>query len=225
MTELEKKMLISKDEYDYLMEHFGYETSLTKKPIVKQINYYFDDDELSMNRQNITCRIRFKEGKYIGTMKKHSCGSDKSVETEIEIYDGINKNAFTDMGLKPRGQLITERCVILKNTSCEVVLDKNDYLGYTDYELEIEYSLEHEKEAQIIIRVFRDMLVRRKCLLEHKEDFMDLYNVPSKSNRFFERKAINDNTLEKKEEALREKSFVHSKELLVYNLHQKPPYH
>lgn len=212
MTELEKKMLISKDEYDYIMDYFGYETSLTKKPIVKQINYYFDDDELSMNRQNITCRIRLKDGKYIGTMKKHSYGSDKSVETEIGIYDGINKNAFTDMGLKLQGELITERCIILKDTTCEAVLDKNEYLGHTDYELEIEYSPDHEKDAQAIMQSFRDMLARRKCLIVYKESFMDLPNIPSKSNRFFDRKFISNQMLEKKEESLTDKTSVYSRE-------------
>ena len=198
MTELEKKMLISKDEYDYIMDHFGYEIPLAKKAIVNQINYYFDDDDLSMNRQNITCRIRFKDGKYIGTMKKHSCGSDdKSIETEIKIYDGINKNSFTDMGLKLQGELITKRCVVLKDANCEAVLDKNEYLGHTDYELEIEYSPEHEKDAQAIMQIFRDMLARRKYLIVYKESFMDLPNVPSKSNRFFERKIFNDQVLEK----------------------------
>ena len=36
MTELEKKLLLSKDEYDYLMEHFGYENPLIQKPIVRR---------------------------------------------------------------------------------------------------------------------------------------------------------------------------------------------
>ena len=42
MTEREKKMLVSKDEYDYLIEQLGYELPGIKKPIIRQINYYFD---------------------------------------------------------------------------------------------------------------------------------------------------------------------------------------
>ena len=187
MTELEKKILLTEDEYDYLMEHFGYENPLIQKPITTQINYYFDTDDFSMNRNNTTCRIRWKDGNYKATMKKHSSDTDQSTETEMKIYDGLESNAFIDMGLKLQGELITKRCVIMKDVNCEIVLDKNEYLGYTDYELEIEYAPGHEKDAQTILKIFRDMLTRRKCFLVYKESAANLPSVPSKSNRFFEK--------------------------------------
>ena len=190
MTELEKKLLLTEDEYDYLMEHLSYENPLIQKPITIQINYYFDSDDFSMNRQNTTCRIRLKDGKYKATMKKHASGGDQSTETEMKIYDGLESNAFTDMGLKLQGELITKRCVVFKDANCEAVLDKNEYLGHTDYELEIEYTSEHEKDAQVIMKIFRDMLTRRKCFLIYKEGIANPPKVPSKSNRFFERMSI-----------------------------------
>ena len=64
MTELEKKLLLLKEEYNYLFRIFG-----DSKNIKKQINYYFDTDDFSMNKQNVTCRIRLKDGKYKGTIK------------------------------------------------------------------------------------------------------------------------------------------------------------
>ena len=187
MTELEKKLLLTEDEYDYLMEHLGYESPLVQKPVTTQINYYFDTDDYTMNRKNTTCRIRLKDGKYKATMKRHSTGKDQSTETEMEIYDGLESNSFTKMGLKLQGELITKRCIVFKNTNCEAVLDKNEYLGHTDYEVEIEYTSEHEKDAQAILKIFRDMLTRRKCFLIYKEGIADPPKVPSKSNRFFER--------------------------------------
>ena len=187
MTELEKKLLLTEDEYDYLMEHFGYESPLIQKPIVTQINYYFDTDDFSMNRQNTTCRIRLKNGKYKATMKKHASSGNQSTETEMEIYNGLESNAFTDMGLKLQGELVTKRCVVFKDKSCEAVLDKNEYLDHKDFELEIEYTEDHEKDAQAILKVFRDMLTRRKCFLAYKESLKDVSDVPSKSSRFFER--------------------------------------
>ena len=187
MTELEKKLLLTEDEYDYLMEHLGYESPLIQKPIITQINYYFDTDDFSMNRQNTTCRIRLKDGKYKATIKKHASGGDQSTETEMEIYNGLENNAFTEMGLKLQGELNTKRCVVFKDANCEAVLDKNEYLGHTDYELEIEYTSEHEKDAQTILKIFRDMLTRRKCFLIYKEGIADPPKVPSKSNRFFKK--------------------------------------
>ena len=140
MTELEKKLLLTEDEYDYLMELLCYESPLIQKPITTQVNYYFDTDDFSMNLQNTTCRIRLKDGKYKATMKKHASGGDQSTETEMEIYDGLESNSFTKMGLTLQGELITKRCIVFKDTNCEAVLDKNEYLGHTDYELEIEYT-------------------------------------------------------------------------------------
>ena len=187
MTELEKKLLLTEDEYDYLMEHFGYESPLIQKPIVTQINYYFDTDDFSMNRQNTTCRIRLKDGKYKATMKKHASDGDQSTEAEMEIRNGLESNVFTDMGLKLQGELVTKRCVVLKDANCEAVLDKNEYLGHKDFELEIEYAPEHEKDAQVILKIFKDMLTRRKCFLAYKENLKEVPDVPSKSSRFFER--------------------------------------
>ena len=187
MTEHEKKLLLTEDEYDYLMEHLGYESPLIQKPITTQVNYYFDTDDFSMNRQNTTCRIRLKDGKYKATMKKHASGADQSTETEMEIYNGLESNAFIDMGLKLQGELVTKRCIVFKDANCESVLDKNEYLGHTDYELEIEYTADHEKDALAILKIFRDMLTCRKCFLAYKESLKDAPDVPSKSNRFFER--------------------------------------
>lgn len=187
MTELEKKLLLTEDEYDYLMEHLGYESPLTQKPITTQVNYYFDTDDFSMNRQNTTCRIRLKDGKHKATMKKHTSSGDQSTETEMEIYNGLESNAFTDMGLKLQGELVTQRFVVLKDANCEAVLDKNEYLGHTDYELEIEYTQDHENDAQAILKIFKDMLTRRKCFLAYKESLKEAPDVPSKSSRFFER--------------------------------------
>lgn len=191
MTELEKKLLLSKDEYDYLMEHFGYENPLIQKPIVTQINYYFDTDDFAMNQQGTTCRIRLKDGKYKAIMKKHFANTDQSTETEMDIYTGLDNNAFTDMGLKLQGELVTERCIILKNEIFEVALDKNEYLGYTDYELEIEYLPHYEENAQALLSSLHTMLIRKKRFLPYRRGDMQMPHEPNKSNRFFERRQKN----------------------------------
>ena len=192
MIEFEKKMLLSKDEYEYLIERFDCKSHSTSSTNIKQINYYFDTDDFSMNRKNITCRIRLKNGKYKATMKQHSSNSDKSTETEMEIYDGLKNNAFTNMGLKLQGSLSTDRYIILKDFNYNVVLDKNEYLGHKDYELEIEYTPEYEKNAKFLLQMFQNMLMRRKCFLAYQERFSNISNVPNKANRFFDRKAIVD---------------------------------
>lgn len=183
MVELEKKLLLSKEEYDFILKNYG-----QNKPINKQTNYYFDTDNFSMNRKGITCRIRLKNGKYKGTIKSHSAGRDKSIESEVSVKNGIFDNAFIDMGLKYQGELVTERCIIFKDPNYEVVLDKNHFLEHTDYELEIEYALNYEKIAELIMQNVINLLLTHipsTSLNDIKERRM---KSTSKSNRFFERR-------------------------------------
>lgn len=190
MTEHEKKMLVSKDEYDYLIEQLGYELPRIKKPVIRQINYYFDTEDLAMNQNHITCRIRLKNGHYKGIIKRHFPDTDQSTETEIKIYDGIYENTFTDMGLQLQGSLITERCIIFKDSNHEIVLDKNEYLGYTDYEIEIEYSPDYEEKAELTLKALHNMLVKRNSSSSCRKNSTTFKNVSSKSSRFFERKKL-----------------------------------
>ncbi len=184
MIELEKKIMLTKGEYDYLLSKFGKD-----KPIIKQTNFYFDTEDLSMNQRNITCRIRLKDGKCHGTMKSHIANTNQSIETEMAVRNGIYDNAFIDLGLKLQGELVTERCIIVKNSICEVALDKNDYLGYTDYELEIEYSPNCENEANSILQTLLNTLIHYKKDLSLLDHTTPTNNTFSKSNRFFARRA------------------------------------
>lgn len=186
MVELEKKLLLTKEEFNSLLLYFGNE-----KQRVKQVNYYFDTEDLSMNRQGVTCRIRLKNGTYTATMKQHT-NFDRSTETKIDIRNGLDDNAFIDMGLTLQGELVTNRCVILKNAVCEAVLDQNDYLGYTDYELEIEYLTEHEADADAIMQACLRVLKDNIPVLSSNDMPLCCNKVPSKSARFFERKAKYD---------------------------------
>lgn len=188
MTEFEKKLLLSKDDYEYLTEELKHEKLLFQKPMIKQINYYFDTDDLEMNKKGITCRIRKKDGKYKATMKQHIEGSEFSTETDMLLDGTLTKNVFTNMGLKLQGELCTERYIIFEDESCTVMLDKNTYLGQIDCELEIEYSEGSESYAERILQIFRDMLLKRRLILARGEIYANSQNAPSKSHRFFEKK-------------------------------------
>lgn len=181
MIEKEKKVLLSQKEYSCLLEHFG-----TGKPTIKQTNYYFDTDDLSMNERNITCRIRFKDGRYKATVKKHIIAEESSYETEIEVRGGIHDNIFIDLGLQMRGKLTTERCTLIESDHYTVFLDRNEYQNYVDYELEIEYASNFEQEASAILHTLSDILLYHNSAFSLQSLIERYKNAKSKSQRFFE---------------------------------------
>lgn len=182
MIEREKKFLLTQNEYRILLRHF----SSTSYPSTVQRNYYFDTDNLVMNRNGITCRIRYKNGKLEATMKRH-CRiiKDFSLEENMKQPNSIESNCFTDIGLKYQGCLTTQRTIILKTEAYELVLDKNNYLDVTDYELEIEYYDSYEKEATQMHEQIIEVLRRNGIGTSHIKQ-----TEKSKSQRFFEKRGV-----------------------------------
>ena len=188
MRELEKKVLISKDDYQYLIDNFKQENLISGNSMIKQTNYYYDTDDLDMNKKGVTCRIRQTNGNYTATIKEHINGSELSNETDMSVNGTLKKNVFTDMGLDLQGKLYTERHIIFEDDRCKAMLDKNEYLGKIDYELEIEYLEGSESDAERVLQILRDMLFKRKLIDAYKEVYTKTPDPQSKSRRFFERK-------------------------------------
>ena len=186
MKEFEQKILLSKSEYDCIMAHLGQRERTTR-----QVNYYFDTDDFSMNKHGVTCRIREKDGKLKATYKDHrraKCFC--SEETDCTIRNGLEDNDFVDMGLTYQGCLDTCRTVIMEKPFCTVTVDRNEYLGITDYELEAEYLEGHE----VLVMTHVKKMLGCLGVLKDSEKFNVLTirtaNVKSKSERFFDRKEL-----------------------------------
>ena len=183
MLEYEKKMMLTEDEYLSIL-------MLVRKyvPIETQTNYYFDNDDLSMNEKGITCRIRAKDGKYKATVKNHNTEHpDCSIEVALIEKTEFDPRIFNVLGLHHQGELVTDRVVVHKDSACEMVLDRNVYLGYTDFELEVEYSKESERRAQTLIEHIGECLVATEQLTGIDEFVARVGRGKSKSQRFFER--------------------------------------
>ena len=183
MLEYEKKIMLTADEYlSILMLMCKY------VPMQTQTNYYFDDDEFSMNEKGITCRIRGKNGKFKATIKNHNVESpDCSVEVDLVEKTEFESQIFNVLGLHHQGELITDRVVIHKDPVCEMVLDRNVYLGHTDFELEVEYSKESEQEAQKLIESIGDYLVSTGQLTGIDAFINRIGQAKPKSQRFFDK--------------------------------------
>lgn len=139
-------MSLTKDEYQTLLTIGGAEPYL-------QVNYYFYCDKMP---KDVMLRIRFKNGKYLFCYKKllsYDNGVNVCDEREKEIdeldakalLDGVLTSAdiktLADVDLpyeyKCVGCLSTYRARFQLN-GWTIELDKNEYLGTTDYELECE---------------------------------------------------------------------------------------
>ncbi len=184
MFEFEKKIMLTEQEYNLLTT---YKVKNTQSKI--QTNYYFDTDDFDMNKKGVTCRVRSENGKFKSTIKSHvGVNSDCSIEKDTAFKDEFDPSAFGNMGLHMQGALITERMILYKNDCCEMVLDRNIYLGMSDFELEVEYTENNEDMALQLINVVAKGLVDADLISSKEELLMRIGKSKCKSQRFFDQK-------------------------------------
>ena len=190
MLEFEKKIMLKPKEYAFLVDHFS---GISEK--TTQTNYYYDTDLGDMNELGITCRIRKKHGKYVATMKAHQPDyKDCSIEISKDVKGIEDMSLFEGLELKYQGELHTTRYKINAINGIEVSIDRNNYLGKNDYELEIEYNPGEEEKAFIQLNIIADLLVMNGMVKSRYQIRNRASNSISKSERFFNRK----NTLKKR---------------------------
>lgn len=183
MLEYEKKIMLTKEEYFMIVE-----LMCRHSPSVIQTNYYFDTDNFAMNAKGITYRIRAKDGKYQATIKRHNAEHpDCSIEVDLVEKTEFDPKIFNVFNVHYQGELVTDRIVLQKESSCQAVLDRNVYLGHTDFELEVEYCKESEERAQTLIEGIAECLVATERLAGIDEFLSRVGKGGSKSQRFFER--------------------------------------
>lgn len=178
MLEFEKKILLTEREYCILLNQITSPDS-----VIKQTNYYYDNDTLDMNLKGITCRIRHKEDKYTLMIKSHKHGDDYcSFEKNIAVLDHFDDTKFENMGLSLKGKLVTYRQLFYKDKNIEIVLDKNEYFNVVDYELEIEYPNECEALVDNHITKIANILG-----IKQETIFKRMVSAETKSNRLFKK--------------------------------------
>jgi Uncharacterized protein conserved in bacteria len=141
--EIEYKSLLNEREYKKLKEQFSSFSS------VVQINTYFDTEDRSLCKQNISLRVRQINDEFILTIK-HPSGE------HVQEYNAVlNDNKLSSLILHPLiekyifpyisreiailGALTTSRITIPYRQGI-LCIDQNDYLNHTDYEIEYELS-------------------------------------------------------------------------------------
>lgn len=183
MIEREIKIMLTDREYAAVLSAMY----IYDNPTV-QTNYYFDTEDFQMNKKAITCRIRCKDGVYKATVKKHNIGTDCSVEYDLCTGCFFDTSVFNAPGLIYHGNLTTERTYLHREKSCTMVLDKNSYLGITDYELEIEYTHDRSDSCRRQIKDIVEILLDSQCITSEEEFMSRISAGKTKSERFFEEK-------------------------------------
>ena len=185
MLEYEKKVLLTEDEYAVLADQ------CRGISVESQTNYYFDTDDFYMNRKGITCRIRAKNRRYKTTIKNHTAGG-LHCSMEVELWEGTEYNSkFNEaQWLCFQGELVTKRIILYKDAFCEAVLDRNTYLGYMDYEIEVEYVQGCEDSALDYLKSVANCLVAANLVDSVDSFLLRVGKGNSKSERFFKRKRL-----------------------------------
>lgn len=182
MIEREKKRLLTPEEYAFLMQRLPSAAVTTT-----QVNYYYDTPDGALNALDITYRIRECGGGCLATVKIHESEGEESRELSFSTTEQPDTVDFGRMRLLCQGTLTTARTTFSPGASLCVCLDRNDYLGVTDYELEVEYAEEAAPLARRYLENLAAVLAARG-LIPTPDVFLRRGQAPNKARRFFVQK-------------------------------------
>lgn len=150
MLEKEIKIMLSEEEYLNLMR------LMQPEKTVRQVNHYYYSKACSEKR--ISVRVREVGNKVLLQIKLPVSSSGAlAVREEIEqelsrVPDRIDKEVLKELcGIDDTaeriGSLETERSLCYMFDGVELCLDRNEYLGVVDHELEAEYTRAYPEEV------------------------------------------------------------------------------
>jgi uncharacterized protein YjbK len=148
MIEKEYKEIISEKKYKEFLGFFKINKT------VNQTNFYYADKEELLNSYGISVRVRLIGGKFFLQTKiphkdkncpgglKISDETEELLSSAPEIISGEKISEITGFKIgdvKLIGSLETTRSICEWDIENMLCIDKNNYLGITDYEIEAEY--------------------------------------------------------------------------------------
>lgn len=172
--EYEERVLISKSDYEKVIE----DIKLSGKEISHLIieNIYLDNDDSFIEKNHYMLRVRTTNG----TNQELTLKIQNKDNSNIEINEALNSHPEIDKNIdgefkdyKEKAKLVTDRLEVQFEDHL-LVIDKNTYHGIEDYDLEIESENQH-KSKEII------SFYCKKYSLKYDP------NYKTKSHRAFER--------------------------------------
>ena len=154
--EIEAKALVQEDEYRRLVKRFR------NYPKYIQTNHYIDNDESLLRKEGLALRIRQKFDHYEMTLKtplsQGLLEKNENLKGE-EFHAFFDKRQFPENDLKRfltmldidveslyvKASLTTTR-IDVPYEGGKLSIDRNEYNGMVDYEVELEYNNEADAE-------------------------------------------------------------------------------
>jgi len=169
MIENEFKIMLSKEQYDAIHMLYSWDSE------AEQVNWYYDSESGELSGRHITCRVRTLGGRFYLQVKlpahENSSGAVSRIELERELtsipefISGQELSEFSGAAglpdVKLLGSLSTYRSV-KRFDGAEIDLDKSEYFGRTDFELEVEYTDEASAQA-VIFEIEQQVTLDRKA--------------------------------------------------------------
>lgn len=148
--ERELKVILNKEQYDQLLNSYDFDEPILQK------NTYFDSFDQQLKKAQCAVRIRNIGSENILTVKK-----PKDAITKYEYEFPISPESYTIEDLHPSEKDHLESIIHLneklyptvvfetirrnlKTRDAVISLDKTVFANHTDYELEYEYSDDHD---------------------------------------------------------------------------------
>lgn len=164
MIENEFKIMLTFEQYEKLLSLYKWDKTIV------QTNHYFDSDRLTLSILHITCRVREIDGKFFLQMKFPAANKFSRIELEKQL-DSLPETIKTDELLRPHphghavlpdvkrlGTLTTTRSV-KQFDGAEIDLDKSEYFGRTDHEVEIEFT-DEEKARTLLAEITEKLNIK-----------------------------------------------------------------
>lgn len=156
--EREFKVMLNKAQYEQINEVLKWEKEFD------QTNYYYLDEAKEIDRRGITVRVRDKNEK-LRLQVKCPVAAENALHVKQEYEYNIDEvpekmdNTLLkeicneDFGeLSLIGKLVTFRKESSWNEDISICLDRNSYLGYEDFELEIEFKDDLDENLKILLK-------------------------------------------------------------------------
>ena len=188
--EKEAKSMLTFEEYLKLIAYLN----LGKESPKRQINSYYDTEDLQLNALGGMLRSREKKGTYELTVKEPAGGGGKletnhrpftdderlALNTLHVIPEGNVKETLTRLNLADQifiyqGQLTTDR-IETPYHKCKLALDDNTYFKKQDYEIEMEKVNAADTdvdEKQLLIDLLNEVGIEYKPALNKSQRMYD----------------------------------------------------